>query len=59
MKKSKKSVLLLKKIVKETDNKIKSSQDEKKRLEAVVTLTYRNFMDEGITIEMFSKENIS
>ena len=58
VKTSKKTISLLKQIVKETKNKEKTQQDDMQRLEAVATLTCRSFTDEGITLEMFVEANV-
>ena len=55
---SNKTVSNMKKTIKETEEKAKTWEEEIYRLDNVVTLAFSNFVDEGITNEMFAEATI-
>ena len=55
---SKNTIASLKNKFKDTKLKEKTWQDDKHQLDEVVMITWNNFTDERITLEMFSKAKI-
>ena len=45
----------MKKTIQEIEQKTKTSEEERNRLDTTFTLTHNNFTDEGIVYEMFAE----
>ena len=55
---SNKTIHKMKKTVKEAEQKAKTWEENKNRLNKVVTLAWNSFIDEGITHDMFAESKV-